>query len=262
MIKKLFSFYKRRIQIPVDKNALVLDIGSGDKPHWRADILLDKYIDESYAAQRSGHGKTAVNKPVFDANAEHMPFRDKAFEYVICSHVLEHVENPSKVIEELIRVSKAGYIEVPYEGCSKINDFKSHLWYCKKEDGVLVFTAKKEIAFDASIDSLVSKPKIKKGLSKIFHDNFDDCVVAIRWTDTLQWRVRGEPNMNIFTESMHTDMKYKPLAFLARTILNTFFKIVLFNKKRRQKINFNSLVKDTYRKDSDEVLKKKIYSLD
>jgi len=57
MIKQLVSFYKRRIFIPVNKNDLVLDVGSGDKPHWRSDVLLDKYIDDEYGSQRSGSKK-------------------------------------------------------------------------------------------------------------------------------------------------------------------------------------------------------------
>ena len=37
-----------------------------------------------------------------------LPFSDKAFDYVICSHVLEHVEDPDLLISELMRVSNTG----------------------------------------------------------------------------------------------------------------------------------------------------------
>jgi hypothetical protein len=38
---RLRSFRRRRIDLPVGPGDLVLDVGSGDKPSWRADVLLD-----------------------------------------------------------------------------------------------------------------------------------------------------------------------------------------------------------------------------
>ena len=74
--------------------ALVLDVGSGDKPHWRADVLLDRYVGDEHGGQRSGASAARVDRPLFDADAADMPFADKVFDYAICSHVLEHVERP------------------------------------------------------------------------------------------------------------------------------------------------------------------------
>ena len=189
--------------MPVDRNALVLDVGSGDKPHWRADVLLDKYIDEKYSAQRSGSKETRINHPMFDASAENMPFADKVFDYVICSHVLEHFTNPGKVIGEIMRVGKAGYIEVPFEGSSKITDFESHLWYCKKEENKLIFTAKKQAIFDLEIEKFISKNNIRKTFSKISTDNFDNFIVALYWKNTIEYAVIGEPNLEILNKSLN-----------------------------------------------------------
>ena len=36
----------------------------------------------------------------------HLPFEDNSFDLVICTEVLEHLENPKKGLSELIRVSK------------------------------------------------------------------------------------------------------------------------------------------------------------
>ncbi len=123
------SFRRRRIAIPVDATSLVLDVGSGDKPHWRADVLLDRFPDEAHGGQRSGASAARVDRPLFDADAADMPFADKVFDYAICSHVLEHVEHPDAVVAELTRVAKAGYIEVPEAASAKIVDFPSHLWW-------------------------------------------------------------------------------------------------------------------------------------
>lgn len=55
-------------------------------------------------------GKFTVSK------AERLPYRSNTFDAVLCRHVLEHVRNLDKTLEELVRVSKNGaivYIAVP-----------------------------------------------------------------------------------------------------------------------------------------------------
>src|SRR6059058_2170825 len=44
---------------------------------------------------------------------EPWPFADKQFDFAICSHTLEDIRDPIWVCQELQRVAKAGYIEVP-----------------------------------------------------------------------------------------------------------------------------------------------------
>ncbi len=94
-------FHQRRIAVPVTDDALVLDVGSGDKPSWRADVLLDRYAGAEHSAQRSGRAAARVSRPLFDADAADMPFRDDAFDYAICSNLLEHVADPVAVAAEL-----------------------------------------------------------------------------------------------------------------------------------------------------------------
>ncbi len=96
LVDQLRSFRRRRIAIPVRADDLVLDVGSGDKPHWRADVLLDRFIDATHAGQRSGRKAARVSRPLFDADATAMPFADRAFDYSVCSHVLEHVVDPGR----------------------------------------------------------------------------------------------------------------------------------------------------------------------
>src|SRR5215218_3097530 len=101
LVQSLRIFHERRIALPVGDDDLVLDVGSGDKPSWRADVLLDRYAGAEYAAQRSGRSSARVSRPLFDADAADMPFADGVFDYAICSNLLEHVTDPVRVAAEL-----------------------------------------------------------------------------------------------------------------------------------------------------------------
>ena len=112
-------------------DALVLDVGSGDKPHWRADVLARPLRRRRVRRSALRPGRGRISRPLFDADAAAMPFADKVFDYVVCSHVLEHVPDPAAVVAEMTRVGRAGYIEVPEAASAKILDFPSHLWWCR-----------------------------------------------------------------------------------------------------------------------------------
>ena len=81
--------------------------------------------------------------------SEPWPFADDQFDFSVCSQTLEDVRDPIRVCEQLVRVSKAGYIEVP----APVEDltwgihgpwvgWSHHHWICELEDGVLEFNMK------------------------------------------------------------------------------------------------------------------------
>lgn len=76
------------LHIPPD--ALVLDVGSGHKPHPRADVLCDKFLDDN--AERGFD--LVVDRPLVAGDVQNLPFRSDAFDFIITRHILEHVESP------------------------------------------------------------------------------------------------------------------------------------------------------------------------
>jgi len=48
-----------------------------------------------------------------DACNDPWPFADDYFDFSVCSHTLEDVPDPIAICRQLVRVSRAGYIEVP-----------------------------------------------------------------------------------------------------------------------------------------------------
>jgi hypothetical protein len=96
----------------------VLDVGSWFQPLTRADWVLDVMPYETRASGgRQGPlperftKETWVQRDICDR--EPWPFEDDHFDFAVCTHTLEDVRDPIWVCSELIRVAKAGYIEVP-----------------------------------------------------------------------------------------------------------------------------------------------------
>ena len=98
---------------------MILDVGGWAVPFPRADWMLDLGGYETRggwgydgdAAQERFTAATWVQRDICDR--EPWPFADGQFDFAICSHTLEDVRDPVWVCQELARVARAGYIEVP-----------------------------------------------------------------------------------------------------------------------------------------------------
>lgn len=112
----------RRLHVPVPKDALVLEVGAGGNPYPRANVMLDAM--ESTIERNE---QTLIkDRPLVLGLCEELPFKDKSFDFIIASHVLEHTADPEKFLNELIRVGKAGYIETPEGWFEKMCAFTYH----------------------------------------------------------------------------------------------------------------------------------------
>lgn len=116
------------------KSARVLDVGSGHNPWFRSNVLFEKYADDN--TERSGPLARDGRELVL-GDAERMPFADKSFDFVYCSHVAEHIEDIGAFFREIQRVGRAGYIETPNALFEQSVGTTTHLWACWVEDGVL-----------------------------------------------------------------------------------------------------------------------------
>jgi len=68
---------------------------------------------------------TDLNSPLADVKADicNLPFKDNEFDYIFCNHVLEHIPNDSKAMQELYRVLAPGGIgifQIPQDLSRKI----------------------------------------------------------------------------------------------------------------------------------------------
>ncbi|RHJ90401.1 class I SAM-dependent methyltransferase [Parabacteroides bouchesdurhonensis] len=132
-----------RNDLNINKRDRVLEVGSGQSPHPRANVIVEKFIESNY--HRGGDIRIFPYQEFVNADGENMPFKDKEFDYLICNQVLEHVEDPMLFTNELSRVASRGYIELPSFIGESLFPKESHKWVCLEIDKKLVLYDKKRI---------------------------------------------------------------------------------------------------------------------
>jgi len=137
--------------LPEDK---VLEIGPGSLPHHRSDAFLELRFENDIdrISQRGGVLTDGAlgKRPVHFYDGGRFPFSDGEFDYVICSHVIEHVADPEQFVQEIFRVGRGrGYLEYPLITYDYLYDFDVHLQFVKFEPElwVLKYLPKKETGF-------------------------------------------------------------------------------------------------------------------
>lgn len=128
-----------RTVVPITPEMRVVDLGSGAFPHPRADFLCDRDLDDD--VHRAGAG-LVIDRPLVRADATELPFSTGSVDFLIVSHLAEHIADPDEFCAELARVAKAGYIETPSPLADYLLDEDYHLWRVGNRNGVLEFRPK------------------------------------------------------------------------------------------------------------------------
>lgn len=182
MLSYIVSFYKSKILpgFAINGKKIVIDIGSGDKPFWRGDVFFDKLSAEPN--QRITETGVIQELGIFvDGDITAAPFKDKAFDFSFCSHLLEHVEKPDLAIKEIMRISKKGYIEVPNGLYESLMPYQSHLWFIYRNDNKLVFVRKSKRMHEV----LAKNGLYEKDLGPHFKNPF----IRLYWKDKVDFEI-------------------------------------------------------------------------
>jgi SAM-dependent methyltransferase len=177
-------FFATRI-ISIKEGDKVLEIGPGATPHPLATIFLEKtFASEEELIAQSGHvGLLTTEKEMVFYKGDVFPFEDKSFDYVICSHVLEHVEDVPKFLSEIFRVGKAGYLEFPTIYYDYVHNIEEHLNMLLYKDEKIHWCKKTE----TPISSLVSFTNFFRELQhKDFRYRQQDVVNSL-WHQGFEW---------------------------------------------------------------------------
>ena len=152
----------------------ILDIGCGYTAHKNANVVCDVQ-DLSSVYKEKDFVKLTSNI---------LPFKDKEFDFVIASHVIEHVKDVEIFIKELQRVSSKGYIELPtkLEDNLVFENKKDHLWHMEFDDDKNQLIISKKTQF---LEPVLTVSSAKKFL-KYFRQSL---VLELFWENSIEFNI-------------------------------------------------------------------------
>ena len=153
-------------------NWKILDIGCGYTANENANVIADvKDLSVFYK-----------DKKFIQITEKNLPFADNEFDFIISSHVIEHVENFEFFIKELERISKKGYVELPTRLADNIvfENQSDHIWWFKFDDknNQLVVSKKNQL-----IEPFLSVASAKK-IEKIFRESL---IIELMWENKIDY---------------------------------------------------------------------------
>ena len=154
-----------------NSNWKILDIGCGYRPHKYASVIADtKDFTNFYKA-----------KKFVQISGKNLPFKDKEFDFVIASHVIEHVEDFQFFIKELERITSKGYIELPSRlGDNLVFENKNdHVWWFYYDD---IFNK-----LVASERNQLINPFITVSMAKLLEGIFKESLtIELAWEEKIE----------------------------------------------------------------------------
>ena len=152
----------------------ILDIGCGYRAHPSASIIADIQDLSNFYKE----------KKFIKINGKNLPFKDKEFDFVIASHVIEHVEDFEFFINELERISSKGYIELPTRlGDNLVFENKNdHIWWFCYDDinNNLIASRRNQL-----IEPFITVSSAKN-LEKIFRESL---VIELMWEKKIDYKI-------------------------------------------------------------------------
>jgi SAM-dependent methyltransferase len=157
-----------------NNNNKILDIGCGYTANSNATTIADVQDFSNFYK-----GKNFVK-----IENKKLPFRDKEFDFVIASHVIEHVEDFQFFIKELERIAHKGYIELPTRLGDNLvfENVTDHIWWFAFDDVEKILLASKR-------KQCVS-PFLSVSSSKKFDSMFrESMVLELFWENTIEFKM-------------------------------------------------------------------------
>ena len=157
-----------------NSNWKVLDVGCGYTAHKNATVICDVQDFSNFYK----------DKNFIKLDGKILPFKDDEFDFVIASHVLEHVEDVTTFIKELSRVSSKGYIELPtvLEDNLVFENKKDHIWHMEFDDIEKKLNISEKIQY---LEPVITVSTSKK-FSKIFRQSL---VLELYWEDKIEFNL-------------------------------------------------------------------------
>ena len=154
------------------KDWKILDIGCGYSANNYATTICDVQDLSNFYK----------NKNFVILKNKDLPFNDNQFDFVISSHVMEHVKDLKYFIKEIERVSKRGYIELPtkLEDNLVFENKNDHLWQMEFDDVNYRLLISKKNQF---VEPILTVSGIQQ-----FRKNFkSSLILELYWEDKIDY---------------------------------------------------------------------------
>ena len=164
----------------------ILALGCGYRAHKTASIIADSQDFSKFYKERK----------FIQIKEKILPFKDKEFDFVISSHVIEHVEDFQFFIKELERISPRGYIELPTRLGDNLvfENMKDHIWWFNFDDinNKLIASKKNQLI----------EPFISVSTAKYFEEIFrESLVMELIWEDKIEYVINNEIRKDKFAKT-------------------------------------------------------------
>lgn len=184
------QIFRKRFPSQLTRRAVVMDVGSGHRPHPRADILVEKFLHDD---RERGLPFVSGGRPVVVGDITALPFRDQGVDYIICSHVLEHIPTGvelRRAMAELVRVAPRGYIETPSVVAEKLIARPFHHWYVEFRAGTVRFRKKVSADFDPDVvPAMLEIERASPSFEGLLWEQFDRFHVHLEWAGTIPYEI-------------------------------------------------------------------------
>ena len=181
MLKRTSINYINSI-LQKNQNWNILDIGCGYRANKYATVIADTQDLSALYKEKN----------FIKIEGKNLPFKNNEFDFVISSHVIEHVVDFEFFLKELERISQKGYIELP----SRLGDNlvfenkKDHIWWFLYDDieNKLIASKKNQL-----IEPFITV-SMAKNLEEVFRDSL---VTELYWEKNIEYVINDKiKNMN------------------------------------------------------------------
>ena len=218
-------FFSEKIK-SINSGDKVLEIGPGSTPYYRSNVFLEiKYDFEKDAIAQRGEieNHLITNKEIVYYDGGLFPFKDKEFDYIICSHVIEHVADIKLFLSEMFRVANKGYLEYPLIYFEFLYNIDVHLNIIKYDfdNSVLYYQKKSPSEFSNMrfINDFINTGMSKGLLPDLYKYIIDYGVEGFEWTKEFDYQVVKNKSLLIhqnlnFIQKVNSDSL--PLRFISK----------------------------------------------
>ncbi len=158
--------------LSANKNWNILDIGCGYNANSYSTVICDVQDLTNFYK----------DKKFIKLEEKKLPFKNKEFDFVIASHVMEHVQDIEFFIKEIERISYKGYIELPtkLEDNLVFENKEDHLWHMDFDDINFKLMISKKIQY---FEPILTVSTIKK-LDEIFRKSL---ILELFWENKIDY---------------------------------------------------------------------------